>query len=179
MSFKPIMEEDIPATPDFVQQVWHWIRLLDFKVAVLKDLSDNSYIFIFITENSPDLIFGINGEGKLATIYSNILTELTENISQELGYIFLKKALNLQISYPRLRINILDADNAPVRILSNFKMKNLNMEFFAELILEGVDYLSKLNELLVGLKLPEIWRKAEGEEEKIEDKQQFNIFQYS
>lgn len=179
MSFKPILDEDIVNYPEFVQRVWHWVRLLDFKVAVLKDLSDDSVIFIFVVDNSPDLIFGINATGHLATIYSNILTELTDEITVDKSNSFLKKALKLQISYPRLRINILEAENDPVRILSNYKMKNLNMEFFAELILEGMDFLAKVNEIIVKLGLPETWRKAEGEEEKIEEKKQFNIFQYS
>ena len=179
MSFKPVLEEDIPNSPEFVQNVWHWVRLLDFKVAVLKDLSDSSFIFIFVTKDSPDLIFGINGDGKLATIYSNILTELTKDISISKSNSFLKSALKLQINYPRLRINILEADNNPIRILSNYKMKNLNMEFFAELILEGIDFLVKLNELIIEFDLPETWLKAEGEGEKIEEKNQFNIFQYS
>ena len=39
-----------------------------------------------------------------------------------------------------------------------------------------MDYLAKLNDLIVENGLPETWRKAEGEEEKIEEKKQFNDF---
>lgn len=173
--FRPIDEEEIRSSPEHVQRLHLWVRLLDFKAVLLKDLSDGSYIFVFVTEGLPDLLFGINKTGHLATIYSNILTEL-EDISDEISSKFLKSALKLQMNYPRLRINILEADNEPVRVLSNYKLRNLNMEFFAELILEGQNFLAKLNDIIEEFDLPEIWRLAENEEKKIEQDISKEIF---
>lgn len=176
-NFIPVDKVGIRVSPKHVQRVYHWIRLLDFKVGVLKDQTDGSYIFIFVTKNLPDLIFGIDASGTLATIYSNILTEL-QDIPMEKSNEFLKSSLKLQLGYPRLRINILDSENEPVRVMSNYKLRNLNMEFFAELMLEGMDYLAKLNDLIVEFELPEVWRVAEGEENevKLEEKNQYSIF---
>jgi hypothetical protein len=172
--FKNLDESEIRTSPDYFYRVFHWIKLLNYSTVALKDTRDGAYILIIVVKDMPDLLIEFNTSGRVMTFYSNILTELN-NLPVEKVHDFLIKSLKMQMNFPTVRLNILEAETLPLRVLSNYRTASINMEFFAELVNEAVDYLNELNDLITEYEFPEIWRETEGEEKKIEDMRKYNV----
>lgn len=172
--FKNLDEVEIKNSPDYFYRTFHWVKLLDFTTVALKDSRDGAYILIFVVKDLPDLLVEFNVTGRIMTFYSNILTEL-KDLPVEKIQEFLIKALKIQINFPTVRLNILDAENQPVRILSNYRTSVMNMEFFAELVSEALDFLGVIDELINEFGFPETWRETEGEEKKIEEIRKYHV----
>ena len=172
--FKNLDESDIKNSPDYFYRTFHWVKLLDFSTVALKDTRDGAYILIFVVKDLPDLLVEFNVTGRVMTFYSNILTELQKQPQEKVNE-FLIKALKLQLNFPTVRINILDADTLPIRILSNFRTSLMNMEFFSELVEEAIDFLGAINELINEFGFEESWRETEGEEKKIDEMRKYNV----
>ena len=172
--FKNLDETEIRSSPEYFFRTYHWIKLLDFATVALKDTRDGAYILIFVVKDMPDLLVEFNVTGRVMTFYSNILTEL-QGLPDDKVKEFLIKALKIQINFPTVRLNILEADTLPVRILSNFRTSVMNMEFFTELVTESMDFLSAIDELINEFGFPETWRETEGEEKKIEEMRKYNV----
>ena len=172
--FKNLDEVEIKNSPEYFNRMYHWIKLLDFSTVALKDTRDGAYILIFVVKDLPDLLVEFNATGRVVTFYSNILTEL-QNLPEDKVQEFLIKALKIQLNFPTVRINILEADTLPIRILSNYRTSILNMEFFAELVTEAMDFLGVIDQLINEFGFPETWRETEGEEKKIEEMRKYNV----
>lgn len=172
--FKNLDENEIRNSPDYFLRTYHWVKLLGFATVALKDIRDGEYILIFVVKDMPDLLVEFNVTGRVLTFYSNILTEL-KGLADDKVKEFLIKALKLQINFPTVRLNILDAESLPVRILSNYRTSNMNMEFFTELVTEATDFLGAVNELINEFSFPEVWRETEGEEKKIEEIRKYHV----
>jgi len=172
--FKNLDEVEIKNSPDYFNRTYHWVKLLDFSTVALKDTRDGAYILIFVVKDLPDLLVEFNVTGRVMTFYSNILTEL-EGLPEDKVKEFLIKVLKLQLNFPTCRINILEAETLPVRILSNFRTNIMNMELFAELVSEAIDFLGAVDEIITEFGFPETWRETEGEEKKIEEIRKYNV----
>ena len=172
--FKNLDEVDIKNSPVYIYNTYHWIQLLNIDSVTLKDTRDGAIIFIFIIKDLPDLLVEFNSSGRTMTFYSNILTELADYPNEE-AYAFLVNALQKQINYPTVRLNVLQADTKPIRILSNFKTHIMNMEIFSELVTEAIDFLTMINQLIVEAGFKEVWRTTEGEEKKIDEIRKYNV----
>ena len=172
--FKNLDEVEIKNSPEYFNRTYHWVKLLDFASVALKDTRDGAYILIFVVKDLPDLLIEFNTTGRVMTFYSNILTELQGQPDDKVRE-FLTKALKIQLNFPTVRINILEADTLPIRILSNFRTSVMTMEFFAELVTEAMDFLGVIDELINEFEFQETWRETEGEEKKIEEMRKYNV----
>lgn len=172
--FKNLDENEIRNSPDYFFRTFHWVKLLDIATVALKDTRDGAYILIFVVKDMPDLLVEFNVTGRVMTFYSNILTEL-QGLPDEKVKEFLVKALKLQINFPTVRLNILEAESLPIRILCNYRTSIMNMEFFTELVTEAMDFLGAIDELINEFSFPETWRETEGEEKKIEQLRKYNV----
>lgn len=172
--FKNLDEAEIRNSPEFFNRTYHWVKLLDFATVALKDTRDGAYILIFVVKDLPDLLVEFNPSGRVMTFYSNILTQLQGQPDDKVKE-FLIKALKIQINFPSVRINVLDADTLPIRILSNYRSNIMNMEFFSELVTEAMDFLGVMDQLINEFGFPEIWRETEGEEKKMEEIRKYNV----
>lgn len=172
--FKNLDEVEIRNSPDYFFRTYHWVKLLDFATVALKDTRDGAYILIFVVKDMPDLLVEFNVTGRVITFYSNILTAL-KGLPDDKVKEFLIKALKLQINFPTVRLNILDAESLPIRILSNYRTSNMTMEFFTELVTESMDFLGAMNDLISEFSFPETWRETEGEEKKIEEMRKYHV----
>ncbi len=172
--FKNLDEVEIKTSPEYFNRIYHWVKLLDFDTVALKDTRDGAYILIFVVKDMPDLLVEFNTSGRVMTFYSNILTELQGQPDDKVKE-FLIKTLKMQLNYPSVRINVLDADSLPIRILSNYRTNIMNMEIFSEVVAEAMDFLGAMDQLINEFGFSETWRETEGEEKKMEEIRKYNV----
>lgn len=159
---RPIDPVTTPITlPIQIQQVKHWLELLQFEHVVLVEPKNGTYSFLLPIRDSPDIHISLDKDYTHISFFSNGLTSLSAE-SDEKVHRFLRDIMGLQSSYFTSRV-ISTGPKEEIRVFLGFRLIEMSMYRFSRKIQELCQFVKEVADLIDKNELNEDWRDLEQE----------------